>query len=118
MIEGARLELAEVKETLEAKLEQKEREVVNLLQAQAPHLANVKFEERLSHIHQEVQGLMQCLNPLCQGNHISHFLTHPKLITNTTTASSSTNAQCPVYATRFLIAGADIIYYPANIIIT
>ena len=58
MIEGAGLELAQVKETLEAKLAQKEREVMHLSQAQAPHLANVNFEERLSQIHQGVQGLL------------------------------------------------------------
>ena len=64
-LEGAGLELAaQVKETLEAKLTQKKREVMNLSQAQAPHLANINFKERLSQIHEGVQGLLQCQNPL------------------------------------------------------
>ena len=96
MIEGAGLELAQVKESLDANLEQKEREVMHLSQAQAPHPANVNFEEILSQIHQGVQGLSQRLNPLRQGNHITHFLTHPKLINVTNVASNSSTNQCLV----------------------
>ena len=44
-LKEAGLELAQAKESLEAKLTQKEREVMNLPQAQAPHPANLNFED-------------------------------------------------------------------------
>ena len=96
MVEGAGLELSKVKETLEAKLAQKEQEIVRLSQVQTPPPNNAKMEAQLNKLSHDVQGLSQCLNPLCQGNHISHFLLHPELIDNNNAASSSFNDQCPV----------------------
>ena len=96
MVEGDSLELNKVKETLEAKLAQKEQEIVRLSQVQTPLPNNAKMEAQLNKLSHDVQGLSQRLNPLCQGNHISHFLLHPKLINNNNAASSSSNDQCPM----------------------
>ena len=96
MVEGAGLELSKVKETLEAKLAQKEQETARLSQVQTLPPNNAKIEAQLNKLSHDVQGLFQRLNPLCQGNHISHFLLHPKLVDNNNAASSSSNDQCPV----------------------
>ena len=54
------------------------------------------MEAQLNKLTQDVQGLSQRLNPVCQGNHISHFLIHPKLVDMNNVASSSSNDQCLV----------------------
>ena len=96
MVEGADLELTMVKETLEAKLAEKEQETIRLSQVQTPPPNNTKMEAQLNELSHDVQGLSQHLNPLCQGSHISHFLLHLELIDNNNVASSSSNDQCPV----------------------
>ena len=82
MVEGAGLELSRVKESLEAKLVEKEQEAVRLSQAQTPPPNNSKVEAQLNRLSQDVQGISHRLNPLRQGNHISHFLVHPDLVTD------------------------------------
>ena len=96
MVEGAGLELIKVKESLEAKLAEKEQETVRLSQVQTPPPTTTKMEAQLNKLTQDVQGLSQRLNPIRQGNHISHYLVHPELIDSNNVASSSSNDQCPV----------------------
>ena len=96
MVEGAGLELIKVKETLEAKLAQKEQEIVRLSKAQTPPSSNTRVKAQLHKLSQDMQGSSQCRNPHCQGNHISHFLIHCKLVDVKNVASNSSNDQCPV----------------------
>ena len=96
MVEGDSLELNKVKETLEAKLAQKEQEIVRLSQVQTPLPNNAKMEAQLNKLSHDVQGLSQRLNLVCQGNHINQFLLHLELVDMHNAASSSSNDQCPM----------------------
>ena len=96
MVEEAGLELSKIKETLGAQIVEKEQEVVRLSQAQTPPPSNAKVETQLNKLSQDVHDISQRLNPVRQGNHITHFLMHPELIGVNNVATSSTAAQCPV----------------------
>lgn len=97
IVEGAGLELAQVKQTLGEKLAEKEKEAVRLSQAQTPPpQANTRVEEQLNRLTEDVKGISDRLNPLRQGNHISHFLSHPELINEENVPSSSSGSQCPL----------------------
>lgn len=96
IVEGAGIELNKVKESLGAKLAEKEQEAIRLSQVQTPPPSNAKVETQLNKLSQDVQGLSQRLNPVRQGNHITHFLMHPELVGVNDVASGSSNNNCPV----------------------
>ena len=81
---------------MEAKLIEKEQETIRLSQVQTPPPNNTKMEAQLNKLTQDVHGLSQRLNPVQQGNHISHFLIHPELVNMSNAASNSSIDQCPV----------------------
>ena len=65
-----------------------------MLQAsQTPPGGQAKVEARLMQLSQDVQGLAHRLNP--KRSHISHFLSHPKVIAPNVTDTSA-RSLCPV----------------------
>lgn len=97
MVEGAELELTKVKETWSKRLQDKEQEATRVFQAaQTPPASQAKVEAHLTQLRQDVQGLSQRLHPgQCQGNHISHFLSHPEVINPGEAGSSGGGNICP-----------------------
>lgn len=97
MVEGAEIELTKVKDIWSKRLEDKEHEAIRVFQAaQTPPASQAKVEAHLTQLSQDVQGLSHRLHPASrQGNHISHFLSHPETV-GPHAAGSSNRDICPV----------------------